>query len=152
MNKDIMSKAFVLSIIFLFIGIGFTSVTAIKPNIPEKKENPIVNSSSVEVYYNCVLKTDDGYPPGHAFLFPGYIRATYGVTTVLFSSGIIISGGESREWNPRVIVDENNYYGDDWDFMIVSGYSGEYYLAWNPIDIYVFSLSGHANKVMVFNF
>ena len=76
MNIDLMSKALVLSVIILFIGIGFTSVTAIKSDISETKIEPGISSSGRYVYYNCYIRTNIS-SLGIAMLFPGYITSTY---------------------------------------------------------------------------
>ena len=148
MNKHIMSKAVVLSIIFLFIGIGFTSVTAIKYDASETKVNPVVSSFDVDVYYDCEIETP-GPIWGMALLFPGYFRSLKpDVIPTNEADGILLCGIFNDE-HDDLTIDNNTYFQNDWIIIIVSNFTG---LMDNWGDLQNrFFISGFASRVVVYD-
>ncbi len=143
-------KGLVVAIIVLFIGIGFTSVTAIKSDVSETKVKPVVSPSGIDVYRDCDIITDNGSSQGIAFLFPGYVKSNiYNHKIAIHNAnGIVLNIHYNIDDFP-VSIDGNSYYNDDWDLMIVSNYEGF-------LDNYSggpsFLLDGNASRVIVINF
>lgn len=160
-NSMIFRKGLVVGVIFLLIGVGVISATAIKSNsntkiiqnedninLTETKVKPTVSPSGYDVYTDCDI-TSRGCKSGQALLFPGFFISGGGPINLVLASGILTNGGDGLYITGYMKIDGNTYHYDEWKIIIVMGYSGFMDNDWSLIEKYYFRLDGHAVKAIV---